>query len=100
MVLDVGKLTSIADCFVICSGINKRQLKSIANDIEEKLAALGIRRLGIEGLNDAKWVLLDYGEVIVHLFDKETRMFYDLELLWGDAPQVKWQSKELLFNTK
>ncbi|MGR3310424.1 MAG: ribosome silencing factor [Candidatus Brocadiales bacterium] len=97
VVLDVGKLTFIADCFVICSGINKRQLQSIANDIEGKLTALGIHRLGIEGLNDAKWVLLDYGEVIVHLFDKETRMFYDLELLWGDAPKVKWQSKKLLF---
>lgn len=100
MVLDVSKLTYIADCFVICSGINKRQLQSIASDIEEKLTALGIHRLGIEGLNDAKWILLDYGDVIVHLFDKETRTFYDLELLWGDAPKVKWQSKDLLFKTQ
>lgn len=100
VVLDVNKLTFITDYFVICSGINKRQIQSIANDIEQKMAALSIHRLGIEGFNEAKWILLDYGgDVIVHLFDKETRTFYDLELLWGDAPKVKWQSKELLFHT-
>ena len=97
MVLDVSKVTYIADCFVICSGHNKRQLQSIANDLEKKLPALGIHKLGIEGFNDAKWILLDYGDVIIHLFDKETRTFYDIELLWGDAPRIKWQSKELLF---
>ena len=64
------------------------------------MSALGIHRLGVEGFSDAKWVLLDYGDVIVHLFDKETRTFYDLELLWGDAPKVKWQAKEVLFHTQ
>lgn len=100
MVLDVSKLTFITDCFVICSGLNKRQLQGIANDIEEKMSALGIHRLGVEGFNDAKWILLDYGEVIAHLFDKETRTFYDLELLWGDAPKIKWQAKKLLFHSQ
>jgi ribosome-associated protein len=97
VVLDVSKVTFIADCFVICSGLNKRQLKSIAKDFEKRLPALGIHKLGMEGFDDAKWILLDFGDVIIHLFDKETRTFYDIELLWGDAPRIKWQSKELLF---
>lgn len=100
VVLDVSRLTFITDYFTICSGINKRQLQSIANDIEQKMSALGVHRLGIEGFNDARWILLDYGDVIVHLFDKETRSFYDLELLWGDAPKVKWQSKKILFQAQ
>lgn len=95
--LDVSRLTFITDCFVICSGLNKRQLQSIANDIEEKLAALDVHKVGIEGYSDARWILLDFGDVLVHLFDKETRAFYDLELLWGDAPKIKWESKEILF---
>ena len=100
MILDVSKLTFITSYFAICSGTNKRQLQSIANDTEQKMSALGIHRLGIEGFNEAKWILLDYGDVIVHLFDKETRIFYDLELLWGDAPKVKWHTKELIFHTQ
>lgn len=85
-------LTFITDFFVICSGFNKRQLQSIAREIEIKLRSYGIRRAGIEGYEDAHWILMDYGDVIIHLFDKDTRQFYDLELLWGDARKLSWKN--------
>jgi ribosome-associated protein len=91
LIFDVEGLTFIADFFVICSGFNKRQLQSIANDIELNLGSYGIRRIGIEGYMDALWILIDYGDVIVHLFDKDIRQFYDLELLWGDASRLQWK---------
>lgn len=93
--MDLQGLTFFTDYFVVCSGINKRQLQAIANEIEKQTDALNIKRLSIEGYNDARWILLDYGDVIIHLFDKDARSFYDLELLWGDASRVKWQDKQL-----
>ncbi len=91
LIFGVRDLTFIADFFVICCGFNKRQLQSIANDIELKLGSYGIRWIGMEGYADALWILIDYGDVIVHLFDKDMRQFYDLELLWGDAPKLQWK---------
>ncbi len=90
IILDISKLTSITRYFVICTGINERQLYTIADEIEKELKTLSIKKYGIEGYQEAKWILIDYGDVIVHLFDKEMRSYYDLELLWGDAPKVKW----------
>lgn len=92
LILDVRKLTFITDFFVICSGFNKRQLQSIAGEIELKLHSHGIHWTGIEGYTEGLWILMDYGDVIVNLFDKEKRHFYDLELLWGDAPKLQWKS--------
>lgn len=92
IIFDVRKLSSIADYFVICSGFNKRQLQSIAGEIEQKLQILGIRLMGREGYADAFWILMDYGDAVIHLFDKEKRHFYDLELLWGDAPRLPWKT--------
>ncbi len=93
LVFDVRKLTFITDFLVICSGFNKRQLQSIANDVDLKLHSYSINnRIGIEGYAEAQWILIDYGDVVVHLFDKNMRNFYDLELLWGDAPKLKWSS--------
>ncbi|MDN3513748.1 MAG: ribosome silencing factor [Candidatus Brocadia sp.] len=86
------KVTFVTDFFVICSGFNKRQLQSIANDIELKLHEYGIHWIGIEGYPEARWILMDYGDVVVHLFDKDVRHFYDLELLWGDARKLPWKS--------
>ncbi|MEK7732978.1 MAG: ribosome silencing factor [Planctomycetota bacterium] len=86
----VASTTSIADFFVICSGLNGRQLQSIADDIKQALHERGIHGIGIEGYTDATWILMDYGDVIVHLFDKEKRSFYDLDILWGDAPKIHW----------
>ncbi len=90
IILDISKLTSVTEYFVICTGINERQLYTIADEIEKELKKLSIKKYGIEGYREAKWILIDYGDVIVHLFDKEMRSYYDLELLWGDAPRVKW----------
>lgn len=91
MIFDVRELTFITSFFVICSGSNKRQLQSIARDIELKLHSYGIHMVGMEGYEDALWILMDYGDIIIHLFDKEKRRFYDLELLWGDAPKIQWK---------
>lgn len=90
--LKVDKLTLVTEYFVICSGSNPRQLQTIAYEIEKAFKKAGISRLGIEGYEDAKWILLDYGDVIIHLFDKKTRVFYDLDLLWGDAPKISWEA--------
>lgn len=91
-VFDVHNLTFITDFFVICSGFNNRQLQSIAGEIEEKLHSYGIHWVGMEGYSDARWILMDYGDVIVHLFDRDMRHFYDLELLWGDARKLSWKT--------
>ena len=91
VILDVDKISAITDYFVICSAINERQLHAIADDMDKEMKKLSISKLGMEGYREAKWVLIDYGDFIVHIFDKEIRSYYDLELLWGDAPKVTWQ---------
>ncbi len=90
VILDISKISSVTDYFVICSGINDRQLYAIADEIDKQLKKLSVKKFGIEGYREAKWILIDYGDAIVHLFDKEMRSYYDLELLWGDAPRVEW----------
>ncbi|HVT44017.1 MAG TPA: ribosome silencing factor [Thermoanaerobaculia bacterium] len=88
-VLSVGKLTSIGDYFVICSGTTERQTQAIAEEIETKLRELdGVKPLLVEGITPGRWVLLDYGDLIVHIFTEDCRRFYGLERLWGDAPNV------------
>ncbi|MBI2369739.1 MAG: ribosome silencing factor [Deltaproteobacteria bacterium] len=88
VILDVYELCGFADAFVICSGRSDRQVQAIAEGIEESLDRSGIRPLGVEGLPTAHWVLLDYADVIVHIFYNPVREFYDLEGLWSRAPQV------------
>lgn len=91
VVLDVGDVLAITGWFVVTSGSSTRQVRAIAEAVEEDVAvAGGPRPLRIEGLDDGTWVLIDYGEVIVHVFDEETRSFYDIERLWGDVPVVDW----------
>jgi len=80
----------VTDYFVIGTGFNPRQLQSIADESIEKLKALGASVLGMEGRASARWILVDFGDVVLHLFDRDARKFYDLELLWGDAPKVPW----------
>ncbi|MDR4507257.1 MAG: ribosome silencing factor [Candidatus Brocadiaceae bacterium] len=89
-ILDVRGVTFIAEYFVICSGFNEKQLQSITNAIETKLRSYGLKCKGLEGYTGARWILMDYGNIIVHLFDREMRRFYDLDLLWGDAPRLEW----------
>ena len=91
VVLDMHGRWYVADYFVIASGSNPRQLRAIAEEVQREAKAAGERLLGAEGLPVSRWVLLDYGDVIAHLFEPTTRAFYDLEMLWGDAPRVAWK---------
>lgn len=90
VVLQVEPLTSIADYFVIATGRNQRQLRAMAAQLREGMGRLGITPLGTEGTAEAGWILVDLGDVIVHLFDPARRLLYDLEVLWGDAPVLNW----------
>lgn len=89
----MGEVLSIVEYFVITSAPNGPQVRAIAEEIEEqaKLAGSG-SPIRIEGLGDATWVLVDYGDVVVHVFLDETRAYYDLERLWGDVPRLDWET--------
>ena len=87
--LEVSKLTSVADYFLICTGRSDTQVRAIAQHIEESLDARGIRPLAVEGYTRGQWVLLDYGDVVIHVFYQPIRGFYDLEGLWMRAPRVR-----------
>src|SRR5882672_6286838 len=92
LILDVGDVLSITDSFVIVSGTNTRQVRTIADEIEQQITeAGGPKPLRIEGLDDLRWVLVDYGEFVVHVFLQETREYYELERLWSDVPRVEWE---------
>ena len=89
VVLDVRKLSSIADVFIICSGRSNRQVAAIAEHIQVDLKQHGITPLSVEGKKQGHWVLLDYGHVIIHIFYEPVRTFYDLEGLWIDAKRIE-----------
>jgi ribosome-associated protein len=89
VVLDMRHLTPIFDYFVLASGTSRRQLHAMSEEIDHALEqGLGDRRLGIEGYEEGRWILLDYGDVVIHLFEPETRGYYALEQLWGHARRV------------
>jgi ribosome-associated protein len=89
VLLDVRGMTSYADWFVLGSGESERQVGATAEHLREKLREEGYQTIGSEGFETGHWVLLDYGEVVVHLFSTEVRAFYDLDGLWADAPKEK-----------
>lgn len=89
VVLDLREITSMADYFFICSGESTTQVRAIADGIIGRLKNKKIKLWHTEGYEEARWILLDYGTVIVHIFYKDTREFYNLEGLWADAPLVK-----------
>lgn len=90
VVLDMTAVTPICDYFVIVTGSSRRQLHAIADDIDNRVTKeLGEKRLGIEGYQESRWILLDYGTVVVHMFDQETRGYYDLENLWAEGKKVE-----------
>ena len=92
VVLDMRELTAMFDFFVIASGTSRRQLHAMSEEIDHALEdRLGDRRLGIEGYGESRWILLDYGDVVVHLFEPELRAYYSLEELWGHAKRVPFQ---------
>ncbi|MGI9469977.1 MAG: ribosome silencing factor [Rubripirellula sp.] len=89
MVLDVSAQSAEFDFFVLASGTSRRQLHAISEQIDDVLEKeLGDHRLGIEGYEESRWIVLDYGSVVIHLFDDETREYYDLESLWADGKSV------------
>ena len=83
--MDISSVAGFADYFLICSGDSTRQIQAIADEIQEQLAARGYRPAHIEGYQNAEWILLDYLELVVHVFSKRARAYYDLERLWRDA---------------
>ncbi len=86
--LDIGKVSTFTEQFVICHGTNSRQVQAIADAVQADLKASGRRPLSVEGYQQAEWVLLDYGDFVVHVFVKDKRYFYDLERLWRTAPRL------------
>lgn len=92
-ILDVSKLIVITDFFVICSGNTERHVRTIVETVDSALGALGLRALRREGERDLRWVLLDFGDVVVHVFAAEERAYYELERLWKDAPDIAWNDE-------
>lgn len=89
VVLDLREVTPVFDFFVIATGSSRRQLHAMSEEIDHKLEDdLGDKRMGIEGYSESRWILLDYGTVVIHLFDDETREYYDIENLWTQAKRI------------
>ncbi len=89
LVLDVRGLTSYADYFVLMTAESERQAGAIADHVDERLKAEGAQKVGVEGYESGRWILVDYGDVVAHVLSRDARGFYDLEGLWADAPRVK-----------
>lgn len=87
-VIDISEVSVIADYFIIASGSNRSQIQALSDAVEEKLGRSGYPAKQIEGYEGAAWVLLDFGDIIVHVFDKENRLFYDLERIWRDGKAI------------
>ncbi len=88
-VLDVRGLTSYADYFVVMTADSDRQASAIADHVEQTMKSLGVPKVGVEGYESGRWILVDYGDVVAHVMNKESRGFYDLEGLWADAPRLR-----------
>ncbi|CAN5619334.1 hypothetical protein BH10ACT1_BH10ACT1_19940 [soil metagenome] len=92
LVLEVGPVLAVCEHFVIASGTSTRQVRSIADEVEVRIGdGGGGKPIRVEGLDDARWILMDYGDLVVHVFLDETRAYYDLERLWSDVPRVAWR---------
>jgi len=91
LVLDMRPVTPLYDYFILSTGSSRRQIHAVAEETDAALKAEGDSRLGIEGYEASKWVVQDYGDIVVHVFDPDTREYYKLEELWADAPKVDWE---------
>ena len=91
VVLDVRKITTISDYFIICSTTNERQARAITDDLRVRMKEIGKREMGVEGVADGRWVLQDFADIVVHVFLESQREFYDIDGLWSDAKQVRWK---------
>jgi len=92
-VLDLKGKSPATDYFVIATGTSDRQMRTVADEISQHARDHGHQRFGRAGYDQARWILLDYVDVVIHIFDSEYRDYYDLELLWGDAQRLKWERK-------
>lgn len=91
LILDLRGISSVADFFVIGTGTSDRQMRAIADAIREYGKTVGQKPYGVSGYDSPSWLLMDYVDVVIHLFDPAKRRYYDLELLWGDAPRIEWR---------
>ena len=87
-IIEIGDISPIADYFIICDGQNTPQVEAMVDNVKDKLFAVGIEPKRIEGMKNAGWILMDYGDVVVHVFSKQDRLFYDLERVWRDGKTV------------
>lgn len=87
-IIDISEISPLADYFIIANGTNRNQVQALADNVEELLGKLGYERRPIEGYENANWILLDYKDIIIHVFDQESRNFYDLERIWRDGKAV------------
>ena len=87
-IIDIEKVSTLADYFIIASGNNRNQVQAMADNVDEVLAKAGYQAKQTEGYRNANWILLDYGDVVIHLFDEENRLFYDLERIWRDGEEI------------
>ena len=88
-VIDISEITILADCFVIASGSNPNQIHAMADAVAEKMSKAGYSPRSVEGYRNANWILMDYEDIVVHIFDKESRAFYDLERIWSDGKRLQ-----------
>ena len=86
--IDISSISTIADYFVIASGTNINQVQALADNVQEMLGRAGYMTKNVEGYEGANWILLDFGDIVVHVFDSENRLFYDLERIWRDGKQI------------
>ena len=91
-VLDIKKISSLADYFIIASGSNRSQVQAMADSVDECMSKAGYEPKHKEGYRTANWILLDYGDIVVHIFDEENRLFYDLERIWRDGQEIEADS--------
>jgi ribosome-associated protein len=92
LLLDLRQITPLVDFFVIVTAVSRRQNHAIAGEIDQAMKKLGEAKLGIEGSEEGRWTLIDYGDFVVHVFSPEDRAYYALEEVWGDAPRLDWQA--------
>jgi ribosome-associated protein len=90
VVLDLRGKTPLYDYFIIMTGSSRRQMHALADEIEAALKAVGDRRLSVQGYQGSRWIVEDFGDIMIHVFDQESREYYSLDDLWADAPKVDW----------
>jgi len=92
LVLDMRSITPLYDYTVLVTGVSRRQIHALTEEIDAALRGLGDERLGIEGYESSRWIVQDYGDLVVHVLDPEARAYYSLEELWADAPRIAWEN--------